>query len=90
MRMIDKIVETLTEEERERFKDLIEECRKREKDIKASTNRGLEVSKKLAETFSKMNLNLDRLKNNVNRVVQFNRQLDNKIPQHKLKKKLVN
>lgn len=44
---IDEIVETLTEEEKSKFKDLIEECKEREDLIKKSTKNSLIALEKL-------------------------------------------
>jgi len=50
MKTVDQLVSEWTEEEREKLKDLIEECRKREKKISESSKRSRENLTKINES----------------------------------------
>jgi chromosome segregation ATPase len=50
MKTVDQLVSEWTEEEREKLKDLIEECREREKKILESSKRSRENLTKLTES----------------------------------------
>ena len=50
MKTVDQLVSEWTEEEREKLKDLIEECREREKKISESSKRSREDLTKINES----------------------------------------
>jgi len=50
MKTVDQLVSEWTEEEREKLKDLIEECREREKKISESSKRSCENTTKINES----------------------------------------
>ena len=50
MKTVDQLVSEWTEEEREKLKDLIEECREREKKISESSKRSRENLTKINES----------------------------------------
>lgn len=50
MKTVDQLVSEWTEEEREKLKDLIEECREREKKISESSKRSCENLTKINES----------------------------------------
>ena len=54
MKTVDQLVSEWTEEERERLRDLIEECREREKKISESSKRSCENLTKINESLGSL------------------------------------
>jgi seryl-tRNA synthetase len=62
MKTVDQLVSEWTEEEREKLKDLIEECREREKKLLESSKRNGENQTKLIESLQSFLLSLREIK----------------------------
>jgi predicted nucleic acid-binding Zn-ribbon protein len=62
MKTVDQLVSEWTEEEREKLKDLIEECREREKKISESSQRSRENLSKISESLQSFLSNLYEIK----------------------------
>jgi predicted nucleic acid-binding Zn-ribbon protein len=62
MKTVGQLVSEWTEEERERLKDLIEECREREKKISENTKRSRESLAKINESIQYFLTNLYEIK----------------------------
>jgi len=58
MKTVDQLVSEWTEEEREKLKDLIEECREREKNISENSKRSRENLTKINESLQSFLLSL--------------------------------
>ena len=66
MGRIDDFVETLTPEQRELHKDMIEECRIREQNIALNTAKGLYYARKYDEDIQTINQTIHTLHNRAN------------------------
>ncbi len=62
---IDEYVGTLLPQEREKFKDLIAECRQREKELKINKEKSRQTNEKLAETWKRLFSGLSALCGNL-------------------------
>jgi len=62
MKTVDELVSGWTEEEREKMKDLIDECREREKQLIENSRACRESLAKLSESFSSLFSGLDEIK----------------------------
>ncbi len=62
MKTVDQLVSEWTEEEREKLKDLIDECREREKKLLENSQRNADNLTKLNESLNSFFLNLYEIK----------------------------
>ena len=67
---IKAAVEKLSPEEREQFKDLIEECLQREQDIQSNYEQSNESLKKFVENIQRINLSVSSIKNSLETIKQ--------------------
>ena len=58
---IEEYIKSLTPEERERHKELIEECRKREQEIRESYDSARKSIQEVSENYKKMGENLKKM-----------------------------
>jgi len=68
MKTVDEVVSAWTEEEREQFKDLIEECRQREKILKENSRRTIESLDELTQSLTSLISKSWEIREQVNRV----------------------
>lgn len=66
MKKVDELVAEWSEEEREKLKDLIEECREREKEIIENSKRSRESLTKLADSLTSLFSNSREFREKVN------------------------
>ena len=68
MKRVDQIVAEWTEEEREKLKDLVEECREREKKLLESSKRNGENVKKFDESLGSFVSGLHEIKETIEKI----------------------
>jgi hypothetical protein len=68
MKKVDELVAEWSEEEREKLKDLIEECREREKEIMENSRRSRESLTMLAESLTSLFSNSWEFRQKVNMI----------------------